>query len=102
MQRGAHQPAINRSRSHCRVKHTRPSFHVHQYLRLSFPRVSYRMFDAVVASLAVESVANRAARVVRLKEDAPVHCALTSSLASFGDCDGEKVGEGGGQARSCI
>ena len=85
MQRGAHQPAINRSRSHCRVKHTRPSFHVHQHFRLSFPRVSYRMFHAVVALLAVESVRlpNRAALVVRLKQDAPVHCALTSSMASF-------------------
>jgi len=52
------------------------------------------MFHAVVALLAVESVPNRAALVVRLKQDAPVHCALTSALASFGDCDGEKVGPG--------
>ena len=54
------------------------------------------MFHAVVASLAVESVPNRAALVVRLKQDAPVHCALTSALDSFGDCDGEKVGGWGG------
>jgi hypothetical protein len=39
------------------------------------------MFDAVVVTLCVESIANRAALVVRLKELAPVHCSLTSSLA---------------------
>ena len=55
------------------------------------------MFHAVVASPAVESVPDRAALVVRLKQDAPVHCALTPSLASFGDCDGEKVGGRGGK-----
>ena len=54
------------------------------------------MFHAVVASPAVESVPDRAALVVRLKQDAPVQCALTSSMASFGDCDGETVGGWGG------
>jgi hypothetical protein len=47
------------------------------------------MFDAVVVTLCVESVANRAALVVRLKEHAPVHCALTSSLASQSNSDVE-------------
>ncbi len=58
------------------------------------------MFDAVVVSLAVESVANRAALVVRLKENAPVHCALTSSLASGNDRDSEEGGGGGGKRAS--
>jgi hypothetical protein len=50
------------------------------------------MFDAVVVSLAVESVANRSALVVRLKENAPVHCALTSSLSSQHSHECEKKG----------
>ena len=51
------------------------------------------MFDAVVVTLCVESVANRAALVVRLKEHAPVHCSLSSSISSR-DVDKEKQGAG--------
>ena len=51
------------------------------------------MFDAVVVTLGVESVANRAALVVRLKEHAPIHCSLTSSLSEASA--GEEGGEGG-------
>jgi hypothetical protein len=47
------------------------------------------MFDAVVVTLCVESVANRAALVVRLKEQAPVHCALSSSLACRANSEAE-------------
>ena len=47
------------------------------------------MFDSVVVSLGVESVANRAALVVRLKEHAPVHCTLSSSLSTI-DADSHK------------
>ncbi len=54
------------------------------------------MFDAVVVTLQVESVANRAALVVRLKEHAPVHCSLTSSLSQANP--GEEGGEGGKRA----
>ena len=52
------------------------------------------MFDAVVVTLCVESVANRAALVVRLKEHAPVHCALTSSLASNSNSEVEEAAVG--------
>jgi hypothetical protein len=55
------------------------------------------MFDAVVVTLGVESVANRAALVVRLKEHAPVHCSLTSSLSQASP-GGEEGGEGGKRA----
>jgi hypothetical protein len=48
------------------------------------------MFDAVVVTLCVESVANRAALVVRIKDSAPVHCTLSSSLST--DVDAEEEG----------
>ena len=55
------------------------------------------MFDAVVVTLGVEPVANRAALVVRLKEHAPVHCSLTSSLCQHAST-GDEEEEGGKRA----
>ena len=45
------------------------------------------MFDAVVVTLCVETVANRAALVVRIKDSAPVHCTLSSSLSADADAE---------------
>jgi hypothetical protein len=45
------------------------------------------MFDAVVVTLGVDTIANRSTLVVRIKEHAPVHCALTSSLSSLQDSE---------------